>query len=297
MRARLLGLALILLTLTPVTSTVADTAAYGEAPPRAVVERRVIGTSVAGRPIRAWRLGEPGKRRVVLISTMHGNEPHTRQILSSLRDGPPIRGIDLWVIPTYNPDGLARHSRRNARGVDLNRNYPNDWVDLDGNYESGPRPGSEPETRAVMRFLRRIDPARLISFHQPLDGVDVDTKDSRFARRLARALRLPQTRLDCGGLCHGTMTGWFNTNFDGAALTVEYPAHPSRHRMVHEAPRQLLKVLGARRPHRPWKTGFSFATNAATAAAWSSVAPVRFIASPSLASESANEFCEEKATL
>ena len=132
---------------------------------------------MAGRPIRAWRLGEPGKRRVVLISTMHGNEPHTRQILTSLRDGRPIRGIDLWVIPTYNPDGLARHSRRNARGVDLNRNFPNDWVDLDGNYESGPRPGSEPETRAVMRFLKRIDPVRLISFHQPLDGVDTDTKD------------------------------------------------------------------------------------------------------------------------
>jgi protein MpaA len=98
-----------------------------------------------------------------------------------------------------------------------------------------------------MRFLRRIGPARLVSFHQPLDGVDTDTKDSRFARRLARALRLPQTRLDCGGLCHGTMTGWFNANFSGAALTVEYPAHPSRRRMTVEAPRQLLRVLGARR--------------------------------------------------
>lgn len=242
---RLLGLALLL----GVLPVGVSTAAYAEewAPPRAVVEQRVIGTSVGGRPIRAWRLGEPGKRRVVLISTMHGNEPHTRQILTSLRDGRKIRGIDLWVVPTYNPDGLARHSRRNAHGVDLNRNYPYDWADLDGNYESGPRPGSEPETRAMMRFLRRIDPTRLISFHQPLNGVDTDTKDSRFARRLAHALRLPQTRLDCGGLCHGTMTGWFNATFKGAALTVEYAAHPSRHRMMHEAPRQLLKVLRARR--------------------------------------------------
>jgi protein MpaA len=233
------------------TSSVASmTYAEESAPPRAVVERRVIGTSVAGRPIRAWRLGEPGKRRVVLISTMHGNEPHTRQILTSLRDGRRIRGIDLWVIPTYNPDGLVRHSRRNAHGVDLNRNYPHDWVDLDGNYESGPRPASEPETRAMMRFLRRIDPVRLISFHQPLNGVDFDTKDSRFARRLARALRLPRTRLDCGGLCHGTMTGWFNARFKGAALTVEYAAHPSRHRMTVQAPRQLLRVLGASRAGR-----------------------------------------------
>lgn len=249
---RLLGLALLLgsLPFCAVPSAYGEASAGQDDRPSAVVERRVIGTSVGGRPIRAWRLGEPGKKRIVLISTMHGNEPHTRQILTSLRDGRPIRGIDLWVIPTYNPDGLARHSRRNARGVDLNRNYPYDWADLDGNYESGARPGSEPETRAVMRFLKRIDPTRLISFHQPLNGVDTDTKDSRFANRLARALRLPRTRLDCGGLCHGTMTGWFNAKFEGAALTVEYAAHPARRRMTIEAPRQLLGVLGARRTRK-----------------------------------------------
>ncbi|MFC7362665.1 M14 family zinc carboxypeptidase [Nocardioides astragali] len=213
----------------------------------AVVEARTIGHSVKGRPIRAWRLGEPGKRRIVLVSTMHGNEPHTRGILQSLRDGRAVRGVDLWVIPTYNPDGLARGTRRNARGVDLNRNFPYKWADLDGNYESGRRPGSEPETRAVMRFLDEIDPRRVLSFHQPLNGVDTDTKDPGFARRLARALRLPQTRLDCGGLCHGTMTMWFNHHFRGAALTVEYGSHPSRRRMVVEAPRQVLGVLGAHR--------------------------------------------------
>ena len=213
----------------------------------AVVEVRTIGHSVRGRPIRAWRLGEPGKRRVVLISTMHGNEPHTRRILEALRDGRAIRGVDLWVIPTYNPDGLARGTRRNARGVDLNRNFPYRWADLDGSYESGPRPASEPETRAVMRFLRQVAPRRVISFHQPLDGVDTDTKDPAFARRLARALRLPRTSLDCGGLCHGTMTMWFNHHMAGSALTVEYGARPSRRRMVVEAPRQLLDVLGAHR--------------------------------------------------
>ncbi len=252
---RLLALALLLGTVAagPVLdSAMPATAAarIGDEPPRAVAERRVIGHSVTGRPIRAWRLGEPGKRRAVLISTMHGDEAHTRHILTSLRDGRPIRGMDLWVIPTYNPDGLARHSRRNARGVDLNRNYPHDWIDLDGRYESGAHPASEPETRAVMGFLRRIDPVRLISFHQPLNGVDTDTKDPRFARRLARALRLPQVRLDCGGLCHGTMTSWFNARFDGSALTVEYAARPARRRMTIEAPRQLLDVLGASRGPR-----------------------------------------------
>jgi murein peptide amidase A len=211
----------------------------------AVVEVRTIGHSVRGRPIRAWRLGEPGERRIVLVSTMHGDEPHTRRILEALRDGRPVRGIDLWVLPTYNPDGLARGTRRNARGVDLNRNFPHRWKDLDGSHESGTRPASEPETRAVMAFLEEVDPRRVISFHQPLHGVDTDTKDAGFARRLARALRLPRTSLDCGGLCHGTMTMWFNHRFRGSALTVEYGGRPSRRRMAVRAPRQLLGALGA----------------------------------------------------
>jgi protein MpaA len=101
-----------------------------------------------------------------------------------------------------------------------------------------------------MAFLKDVRPRRVISFHQPLLGVDTDTKDPRFARRLARALRLPRTSLDCGGLCHGTMTGWFNHRFAGAALTVEYGARPARRRMVVEAPRQLLRVLGAHRTSR-----------------------------------------------
>ena len=40
------------------------------------------------------------------------------------------------------------------------------------------------------------------------------------------------------------MTGWFNHHFKGSALTVEYGAHPSRHRMRVEAPRQLVALLG-----------------------------------------------------
>jgi murein peptide amidase A len=212
----------------------------------AVIGKHLIGHSVAGRPIVAWHLGrEEATPTVVLFSTMHGDEPATRQILRALRDGPPIRGIDLWVVPTYNPDGLARGTRKNARGVDLNRNFPHGWADLDGSYESGPRPASEPETRAVMRFLRAVQPNYILSFHQPLHGVDTDTKSPRFARRVADKLDLPTTRLDCGGVCHGTMTSWYNHRFRGVALTVEYGAHPGRHRMTKVAPAQVLSIFRA----------------------------------------------------
>src|SRR5689334_18483826 len=78
----------------------------------AVVETRVVGHSVKGRKIMAYRVGDPkAKVTAVAMSTMHGNEPATRHILRSIRDGRKVRGLDLWLIPTYNPDGLARHSR------------------------------------------------------------------------------------------------------------------------------------------------------------------------------------------
>jgi murein peptide amidase A len=223
-------------------------AAHARAEDRpAVIGKRIIGHSVRGRPIRAWHLGEPGKKKVLLVSTMHGDEPHTRQILTSLRDGRPVRGIDLWVLPTYNPDGLVRGTRKNAHGVDLNRNFPYHWANLDGDYESGPRAASEPETRAVMRFLRSFRPRWILSFHQPLYGVDTVTKNKRFSRKVARALNLPRKSFTCGGVCHGTMTGWYNHRFAGAALTAEYGAHPSRRRMRILAPRQVLTVWGAYR--------------------------------------------------
>jgi hypothetical protein len=218
--------------------------------PHHVLETRVLGRSVRGRPITAWHLDNAAEGRragptVVLIATMHGNEGAPREILRSLRGGRQIHGVDLWLVPVYNPDGYARHTRRNARGVDLNRNYPYHWAELDGSYESGPRPASEPETRAMMRFLRDVRPDYVLSFHQPLHGVDTDNKRPGFSRHVADVLNLPATRLDCGGVCHGTMTSWYNHHFEGFALTIEYGARPPKRLMRVTAPRQVLRIFDA----------------------------------------------------
>jgi murein peptide amidase A len=242
---RLLAAAVVGCALLPAALEVpspASASASGSARP-AVIGRKVIGHSVQGRPIVAWHLGEPGKKKVVLISVMHGNEPAPRRILTDLRDGAPVHDLNLWVVPVYNPDGLAHHTRKNAHGVDLNRNYPYRWAHLDGSYESGPKPSSEPETRAMKRFLARVDPAYVLSFHQPLHAVDV-TQRPAFSKRVARALGLPRTRLTCGSTCHGTMTMWFNHRFDGFALTVEYGASPPASKLA-AAPGKILHLFGA----------------------------------------------------
>jgi murein peptide amidase A len=244
---RLWGLLTALAVVLPLALTPTPAAAAEEEEP-AFHARKVIGESVKGRDIVAYHLGEParpGVPTVVLMSTMHGNEPHTRHILFGLKDGRPVIGVDLWVVPTYNPDGLAAGTRKNAHGVDLNRNFPYKWKDLDGSYESGPKPASEPETRAMMRFLRKVRPDYVLSFHQPLKGVDTDSKRPKFARLVARRLNLPAKTLNCGSVCHGTMTMWFNHHFPGVALTVEYGAHPKKKYLRGTVPKQVLSIFGA----------------------------------------------------
>ena len=216
----------------------------------AVLGMRVIGHSVKGRPIRAWHLGDrTSPVKAVFIATMHGNESGPASILNDLRDGPPITGADIWVVPYMNPDGYARNTRQNAHRVDLNRNFPVNWIRQYGTYNSGRRPASEPETRAMMRFLGVIRPRFIVSFHQPLFGVDMTngSKVQPLALRLHRYLELPRNRFTCNNGCHGTMTQWFNKRFPGAAVTVEYGTQLTDREAHVTGPTGLLRAIFATR--------------------------------------------------
>ena len=208
-----------------------------------------FGRSVKGLPLRAYRIGDPTSTNVVvLIATMHGNEYGPARILRNLISGPPVSGANIWVVPDLNPDGYVRNTRKNARGVDLNRNFPYDWRRQTGTYSSGPSPASEPETRATMRFLDTVKPDFVISLHQPLDGVDTSYAKTRpLAQRLVTALELPAKTFSCGTGCHGTMTQWFNVKWPGAALTVEYGSPMTDRQVFITGPRGLLSSVGASR--------------------------------------------------
>jgi protein MpaA len=236
---------------------VSPTHSAGSSPPKAatvkaqtrdpaVLSRRIIGYSVNRHPIRAFELGSRrADTTVVALGAMHGNETEGSMVLSSLIHGSPIKGVHLWAIPRDNPDGVLRHQRHNAHGVDLNRNFPVKWKRLDGAYESGPRPNSEPETRRLEHFLDRIDPDYVVTMHSPLHGIDVyGAKDRPFARRLSRQMGLPIREFNCSGTCHGTLTQWFNRRHDGACVTVEFGEHPSTQYLQGRAARGLLRATG-----------------------------------------------------
>ena len=135
-----------------------------------------------------------------------------------------------------------------ADDFDLNRNFPWRWKPLTGYYYSGPRPASEPETRAAMRFMDNIDPDYVVSIHTPLYGLDVThAKDRAFARRLSNEMRLPNKQLRCNGTCHGTLSQWFNHAHKGACVTIEFGANPSERYLTVRAPRGLVRALGGTR--------------------------------------------------
>jgi hypothetical protein len=151
---------------------------------------------------------------------MHGEENFGQYVARGLLEGKKIKGVDLWVVPVLNPDGLVRDRRWVKGTVDLNRNFPHRWI---SRAHSGPSAASVRETRVIMRFLNRIKPKYLVSWHQPLLGVDsYRVKNRSLMHRLSQGLDLPIRYLDCHGSCHGTMTGWYNANHSGAAITVEY---------------------------------------------------------------------------
>ncbi len=236
--------------LVPVAPASASVSAAADERRPAVVESRVIGHSVKGRDIVAWRLGNPrSSKKVLLLGAMHGDERGAVTILRALRDGRPIEGADIWVVPVVNPDGYAGDRRQNAHGVDLNRNFGAKWRRIGGATDSGRRAFSEPETRAVRDFVDEIRPTYTVSYHQPLNGIDIrDTGNRAWAQRLAAQVRLPKKAFDCFSQCFGTYSMWFRAQHrKGAVITVEMTRKPSQKYLSRIAPRAILRSLNATR--------------------------------------------------
>lgn len=170
----------------------------------------VYGTSVEGRPLRAAMLPgvNRGLPRVLCCANIHGPEYVGNRVatglLERLSEPTGLRErAEVWVVPCVNPDGYARTwelegraplstLRKNAGGVDLNRNYPRPGgagpsrLPFTGSDEPsqatyrGPAPLSEPETRALDDLLQRLDfhaSANLHSFMGTLIPARVRRRD------------------------------------------------------------------------------------------------------------------------
>jgi murein endopeptidase len=209
-------------------------------------KRRVrIGRSVRGTGLMAVRAGDVGSpKRALVVGCIHGNECSGTAVTRILTRSSPA--VDLWVVSQLNPDGFALGRRQNARGVDLNRNFPSEWRAGGRPWDSeypGPRPLSEPETRAAVRLIRRIEPSVTIWFHQPQALVRAWGGSMPAARRYARLagmkfrpIRWPR----------GTAPNWQNHSFRGrSSFVVELPAGPLTPSAASRQARAVLALLGS----------------------------------------------------
>lgn len=204
---------------------VATSASTAERRPEPLRRRLILGHSVERRPITAYELGDRrSRRKVLVVGCIHGDEAAGVAIVHTLDREAPIRGVDLWLIPTVNPDGEAAHTRQNAHGVDLNRNFPWQWQPLGprGTQQyAGPRPLSEPESRIAHSLIARLRPSLTIWFHQPLGLVDESGGSLSVERRFARLARLPLRRL---ARYPGSAASWQNHRVrNSTAFVVELP--------------------------------------------------------------------------
>lgn len=222
-------------------SAAITTSASGATP--TVIGTKLLGYSYHHRPIMAYHLGTPGKTRAVILGQIHGDEHAGVYVANDVIRGRRVLNLDLWVIPTVNPDGNIHNTRQSDHGVDLNRNWPNYWARITDRCYTGPNPLryasgcnsgsyplSEPETRAMYRFLVAFKPQLMVSIHQPLYGVDTTDGGARnpaFRDRLSRGLHLREKAFRCWSVCHGTMTGWITHYQSGSAITVEFGYSPS----------------------------------------------------------------------
>ena len=188
------------------------------------LRREVFGWSSRGRPLLAVHIDSRTHRRPILVvGCIHGTECAGTAVAGALVSTRP-RSADLWVVANLNPDGYVTRTRLNGRGVDLNRNFPSGWRAIGRRWDpqySGPRPFSEPETRAVRRLIERIRPRVTIWFHQPLGFVRAWGGSVPAARRFARLSGVPFRRLPW---LAGTAPNWQNHRFRGtASFVVELP--------------------------------------------------------------------------
>ncbi len=143
-----------------------------------IVKLDTIGYSVQGRLLLAAKVSDnpdikEDEAEVRIVGCHHGNEWPSAEIplflLAYLSENygtdayitQLINNREIWILPMVNPDGHEAHTRENANGIDLNRNYGYMWTGAGGDTE----PYGQPETDAMYRWSQRENFTMGLTYH------------------------------------------------------------------------------------------------------------------------------------
>lgn len=166
---------------------------YGE-----IITVSCAGKSVRGRDICVIKLG-CGKRKILFAGAIHGREYVTTSFLLYSAEmyaraflenteiySKNIRDIlcecCFYLVPLCNPDSVeialgrekpcvvtddfcAYTYKDNAKGVNLNANFPFEWQSVPAERHHGQSPASEPETRALINLCEKNGFEKMLSLH------------------------------------------------------------------------------------------------------------------------------------
>jgi protein MpaA len=209
--------------------------------------------SVKGRHImlREFRPVQPPAARVLVIGGIHGDELTSASIvfrwLEILQQPDNAANVYHWrVIPVLNPDGLLARppTRVNARGVDLNRNFPTyNWLKEAPRYWEtktrrdprrypGKAPASEPESRWLHDEIVRFRPDVIVSIHAPYGVLDFDGPPTG----VEAPLRFGRLHLNRVGVYPGSLGNFGGLKEGIPVVTLELPhalKMPSEAELTH----------------------------------------------------------------
>ncbi len=192
------------------------------------------GRSFLGAPLIWFPAPQADRDSGLIIAGTHGDENSSIVTLScALRTLAPARRRH-HVILAVNPDGCQLGLRANARGVDLNRNFPAaNWRAGETVYRwnsaaeardvvllTGEKPGSEPETQALCQLIHKLHPAWVVSFHDPLACIE-DPAHSALGSWLAQTFALPLVT-SVGYATPGSFGSWC-ADLGLPCITAEFP--------------------------------------------------------------------------
>jgi protein MpaA len=200
--------------------------------------------------LEVWR--PDGDCKLLLFAGIHGEEPETTVALSRALRQLSTPSPRCAVVLAANPDGLVRGTRGNARGVDLNRNFPaRNWQPDPVTHRStlddprdvvlspGEHPGSEPEAQALVSLIEELQPNAVIALHAPLACID-EARESPLGTWLAERTGLPLVR-GVGYPTPGSFGSW-GAEQGIAVVTYEFPL-ASADELVREHVPVLVELL------------------------------------------------------
>ena len=193
--------------------------------------------------------------RVLVVGAIHGDELSSAAVALhwiSLATQIPVatrQGIHWRFVPILNPDGVFSRapSRVNARGVDLNRNFPTpNWqrdakvywekrTGKDPRRWPGPKPLSEPESRFLHDEMQGFKPHLIVSIHAPYGVLDFDGPS-------VPPSRLGRLYLDQVGVFPGSLGNYGGVHKGVPVVTIELP-HATRTPLDVETRQMWLDLL------------------------------------------------------